>query len=226
MSQQINLLNLALLKKKDFFSALNLVIAASLSIGLVAVIFFVVQKQTAEAKRISTQSTAQLANLNEQLNSLRNAAIPKVKNPTLEKELNAIEAALLRRQQIAQMLQNSEFGNTDGYSAYLAALAKQRPENLWLTGFSIEGAGHDLVISGRTLEPELVPQYVTQLKREKIMQGKTFSTLQMERPLLPLPPSTNPNDVKKTQESAIYLEFQLHSTELKEKQDTSGGKVK
>ncbi|MFZ6817133.1 PilN domain-containing protein [Undibacterium sp. Ji22W] len=225
MSQQINLFNAALIKQKSFFSALNLLIGLVLSMLIVIAVFAYVRMQMTQIKKVSEQSASQLNAMTERVNSLRIGQLPKVKNPALEQELGMIEASLTRRNQIAQILQNSEFGNTDGYSAYLIAFARQIPANVWLTGFSLEGAGFDLTLQGRALQAESVPLYVTQLKREKIMQGKTFSMIQMDRPLLTLLESVAGTDNKKKSESAPYLEFQLHSSELKQKNEQAGVKT-
>ena len=225
MSQQINLYNASLLKRKSVFSAANLMIVLALNCVILMIGVTITRIQTSDMKKTAEQSSLQLKNLNDQAQSLRNSQAPKLKSPALENELRTIEATLMRRHQIAQILQNSEFGNTEGYSAYLSAFARQIPANLWLTGFSLEGAGYDLVLYGRTLQAELIPQYVSQLKQEKIMQGKSFSTLQVERPLLTLPLTAGPADPKKTAEPAPYLEFQLHSSEQKEKMLSDGVKM-
>jgi Tfp pilus assembly protein PilN len=227
MSQQINLFNPALLKQRNLLSANNLVWLVLGMLVIIAVVYFYLVTQTAKSNATAEVSAHQLRTLSEQLDSLRKAEVPKIKNVALENELRVIENSLLRRQHITEILQNSNFGNTDGYSAYLTAFARQIPANLWLTGFQLEGAGYDLVLQGRTLQPELLPLYVAQLKREKIMQGKTFSALQMHRPVLDgLASSVATNaatgtavagDAKKTASDAPYLEFELHSSEAKEK---------
>jgi Tfp pilus assembly protein PilN len=222
MSQQINLYNCSLLKRKSVLSATNLLIVFGLSIAILATASVVLRMRTAAMQKSAAQSSLQLKELTDQAAISRKAHSTKLKSPVLEQELRTIDALMLRRHQIAQILQNSEFGNTDGYSAYLTAFARQIPENLWLTGFSIEGAGYDLVLSGRTLLGELVPQYVSQLKQEKIMQGKSFSTLQLERPLLPI--ATSADQPPKKPEPAPYLEFQLHSSELKSNAQADGVK--
>lgn len=225
MSQQINLYNGSLLKRRSVLSAANMLIVLVLSIVILMIALTIVRMQTTDMKKSSEQSSLQLRKLSDQALILRNAQAPKLKNQALELELRTIEATLLRRHQIAQILQNSEFGNTEGYSAYLTAFARQIPANVWLTGFSLEGAGYDLVLYGRTLQAELVPQYVSKLKQEKIMQGKSFSALQVERPLLTLPATVSAADTKKTAEPAPYLEFQLHSSEQKEKMQSDGVKL-
>jgi Tfp pilus assembly protein PilN len=220
MSQQINLFNSSLLKKSTFFTPNNLIASLFGFLLLIVIGYFFLTMQTSKLKKAADLSAQQFQNLTEQVGSLRKAEAPKNKNVQLEAELLAIENSLRKRQRITEILQNTNFGNTDGYSAYLTAFARQIPANLWLTGFKLEGAGYDLVLQGRTLQPELLPLYVAQLKREKIMQGKTFSALEMQRPALEVVAasvSAAVADTKKTNNDAPYLEFELHSSEAKEK---------
>ena len=37
-------------------------------------------------------------------------------------------------------------------------------------------------LSGAVVNPQLVPAYIQRLGKENVMQGKTFSTLQMQQP--------------------------------------------
>lgn len=80
-------------------------------------------------------------------------------------------------------------------------------------------------VQGRTLQAELLPTFVTQLKREKIMQGKTFAALQMERPKLEEKTDAAAGKKVRGDELAPYLEFELHSMEAKATPSAGGGKT-
>lgn len=121
MSQQINLFNPTLLKRKDYFSAANLLILFAFSLCVIAISFVYLRSQVAQARSASEQASLKLTSMTNQVNALREARAAKIQNPALAQELTLIEASLLRRHQIAQILQNSQFGNTDGYSTYLSA---------------------------------------------------------------------------------------------------------
>jgi Tfp pilus assembly protein PilN len=226
MSQQINLLNTLLLKKRDSLSANNLLLVTMSVILLIVLVSAGVFLRTTQFKKTEDELAQQLSVLESQAAVLRASVSASAKDPKLEQEASAIEIEIQNREKIVGILSNSNFGNTKGYSAYLTAFARQIPNGVWLTGFSLDGAGNEISIQGRSLQGELVPLYVSQLKNEKIMQGKTFSALHMQRPQL-----VNVNaagatgiaaDAKKANEDAPYLEFDLHSTEVKEKAMTEG----
>ncbi|MBI3713436.1 MAG: PilN domain-containing protein [Burkholderiales bacterium] len=225
MSQQINLFNPELSPQQSHLNARNMLWCAVFLLVLAGGLHFYLNYFSVQSQRLLDNSTAQLKLMTSEITALRNSEVPKIKNTVLETELNDLMAALVRRQQIAGILNATDFGNTAGYSAYFTAFAKQIPANVWITGMRIEGAGHDLQVQGRTLQAELVPTFVAQLKNEKIMQGKTFAALQMERP--PLDEKAEASGGKKIRkdELAPYLEFELHSVEAKAPASVAGGKT-
>ncbi|MBY0574598.1 MAG: PilN domain-containing protein [Undibacterium sp.] len=225
MSQQINLYDPRLLKQKEVLTSSNIVGAFALSLALVAGIWGYLVIETSKQEQLLSQQTARVSVLTAQVTPLREMVAAKSKNPIYEKELRTIETAIQKRENIAQILRGSDFGDTGGYSGYLAAFAKQIPAGVWLTGFSLEGAGFDISIQGRAMQPAALAVYINQLKREKVMQGKTFAALQMNRPQIAVVASTASSALAptsstkstKTEEDAPYIEFELRSTEAKEK---------
>lgn len=215
MSQQINLFNASLMKKKQPFSASTLLQTMLVALLGVAAVSAYGYYQTAELKKMATAVSAQLKMTEEQAAKMRALAGAPAKNQELDDALSKLQDDLQKKRVVADILNAGDFGNTRGYSAYLAAFARQIPSGVWLTGLSIAGDGKDMSLSGRTLRPELVPEYVSQLKREAIMHGKSFATLKMSQPVLQ---STNQEAKKETRaERAAYLEFDLFSSDLAEK---------
>ncbi len=103
------------------------------------------------------------------------------------------------------MLKSGAIGNTEGYSEYMRAFARQSVNGLWLTAFDITGDGAQMSLSGAVLNPQLVPVYIQRLGKEKIMRGKTFATLQMQQP-----------KQEADRPVARYVEFNLRSTPASE----------
>lgn len=229
MSQQINLFNPIFLKQKKFFSALALVqIFALVLFGAVLLALYATY-QAAELKRNAEVVTAQLRIAEAQVTRVRAEAVAPVRDKALEEKLARLEAEIKSRQQIVDILQRSDFGNTKGYSAYLVAFARQIPAGLWLTGFDINAGGNEIGLQGRTLKPELVPQYVHQLTRESVMQGKSFGTLEMQLPqMLGSAVQAKVEAVKQAvgSEPAAYIEFDLRSNDAPEKNNAAGAKPK
>lgn len=181
MSQQINLFNPVFLKQKKYFSAMTMAQALGLillgSVALAGYAGF----RSFELKKEVAASAAQMAQAKAQLEQAKASFAPRQKSRTLGAEIGKAEAELAARSQALDTLQKDELGNKDGYSEYLRAFSRQIVPGLWLTGFTIHAAGKDISIEGRALQPELVPQYLTRLRSETSMQGKSFAAFDMRR---------------------------------------------
>jgi hypothetical protein len=182
VSQQINLYNPALEKKRELLSLRGLAFAWSCALVLV-VIAAAVGSLRASALRAELEKEAAARNSAQaEMSRLSAQLAGRSRDATLAADLARLEAELAGRNQAMQTLRGGIIGNTQGFSAYLRAFARQSFEGMWLTGFTLAGAGQDLELEGRALRPELVPDYVQRLSREAVLKGHAFSELQMRLP--------------------------------------------
>jgi Tfp pilus assembly protein PilN len=206
VSQQINLFNPIFLKQKKYFSAVTMVQALGLvllgSLLLVFYASFQLSSLTDEAKA----TAAQLRTAQGQLAKVTTEYGPRQKSASLAAELKQTEANVVSLQRVFDTLQKGEFGNTRGYADYLRAFSRQINDGIWLTGLSIHGAGIDIELKGRALQPEMVPAYITRLKRETVMQGKSFAALEMRDA------ESRSADKNGQRSGPGYIEFSLRSS--------------
>jgi hypothetical protein len=182
VSQQINLFNPIFLKQKKIFAALPMAKAlVALLIGVVAFALYAKQKVAALEKEAAA-STLQLADKRTRQGAAMVEFAPRQKDPALAERLAVAETELRALRKVASALHGGDFGNTDGYSPYFKALARQSLDGLWLTGVAITSAGNELELRGRALQPALVPAYFARLARETVMQGRSFASLQVSQP--------------------------------------------
>lgn len=222
MSQQINLYNPVFRKKGfSFTSATAMLYGVGVVVAVAVVIAFFedqrlrgVQAQAQAVEQAYKEATA----LNEQLT----AELTKQKpNAQLEVEILALDAKLQSRQEVIETLRSGVVGNTDGFSAYMRAFARQSIGGLWLTGFDIARAGNELAIEGRTLGTDLVASYLKQLNQEPAMQGRQFAAMRIHQPP-PEPVKTGagqkPDKDAKEQKPALprYLEFTISTMDIPE----------
>jgi hypothetical protein len=203
MSQQINLFNPVFLKQKKYFSVVTM-LQALLLIALGSAAFYgfaayqikQLARQSEEANKRYVAEQARLDNYKAQFS-------PQKSRQLLEKELRAAEAKVFAQQDVINMLKSGAIGNTNGYSGYMRAFARQVVNGLWLTGFSITGDAAQLSMSGAVLpdSPSLVPAYVQRLGREEVMHGKSFAALKIQRP------------AKMDGKPPRYVEFTLQSAD-------------
>jgi hypothetical protein len=206
MTQNINLLSSGFRKTAARYSFATL--AKSLGVALVALfaINFFLQYQVSGL-------TAQLRTMQEvlkdqrgQAEKLTGQAAARKPDAALEAEIAKLEGELSQARESMTAIKGSAFGTQQGFAEYLRAFSRQSLDGLWLTGFSISGAG-ELELRGRALRPELVPSYIQRLNGEKALAGRSFARFEMTRPL------GEPAAEKKAAQPARFLEFSLGTKE-------------
>jgi hypothetical protein len=206
MRQQINLFNPLFLKQKKHFSAHAMARASTLivlgSFAVVAYAGYQVSRLRNEAE-LTAQQLEQAQNQFKKINNEQT----KQKSKLLEDEIAKLGSDVKTLNKVLETLQTGELGNTQGYSDYLRAFSRQIVGGLWLTGFSIYGAGHEIGLQGRALQPALVPVYIGRLRQENVMHGKSFSTLEMQ-----VPQTDNV--------TAPYIEFNIRSSGIPKAEPT------
>lgn len=203
MSQQINLFNLDFRKRRELFTALMLAQALLVLLLLLAGVYVYQYRQMQMVSKQAGELAVQLEQERARLVKVSAEYAPRPRNEALEKRANELEQQLKEEEAVLEVLQGGSLGNTQGYSGYMRAFARQSVNGLWLTEFSIRGAGRDMVIGGRTLRPELVPAYIQRLNQEAVIQGGSFAALEMRQP------KVDPATDGKPALVPNYLEFRL-----------------
>ncbi|MCF8151875.1 MAG: PilN domain-containing protein [Burkholderiaceae bacterium] len=181
MSAQINLYHPRFLKQRDLLSLGNVLLVATALYLLLAAAGGWVWRDVQARQAKAAASEAALIALKRQVDVATRAAAGRKPSPQLAAELERAESQLGRRADIARLLEGGEIGGTDGFAEYFRGLARQAPQGLWLTGFTIGAAGADMEIRGRVLDPASLPDYIQRLGQEKAFQGRSFAALTMNR---------------------------------------------
>ena len=212
MSQQINLYNPIFLAQKKYFSAAAMLQA--LGLVLVAMLLFaaLAAHQTSELQGLLASLLRDAAREREQLVNLGKQFSDQGTSKKLEDDIVRVADQLRRRRELLTELTTNAGGNARGFSDYLAALARQRTQGVWLTGIEISGSANDLVIKGRALNSELVPIYVRSLSREPVFAGRALNSLQITaRQETPPPAPQGPEGSAAPAPRPLrYLEFTLN----------------
>jgi len=203
VTQQINLYNPGLLPQVDPFSGRVVL----LTLGGILLLSLLVYGWSAwDAARLADEQLRQqgeLTALQSDITRLAQESAARKPSSQLTAELESIEALLAGRNEVMTVLKGGSLGDTKGVSEYFRAFARETVDGLWLTGFSIVGAGSDISVEGRTLRAELVPGYIGKLRREEVLRGHGFGTLTVQLP----PEGVSPASRK----SPEFLEFRLSS---------------
>jgi hypothetical protein len=205
MSQQINLYNPALAPRVDLFSGRYILVGLG---SLLVVLLLAWGFAGFEASRVAAEERAlgvRLAGVQADVARLAQEVAARKPDAALERELADLEALLAARNQVMATLGSGALGDTRGVSEYFRAFARQRAEGVWLTGFSIGGAGDEIVIEGRTTDAQMLPGYLNRLRRETSLRGSAFESVTISQP--------PPRAATDGRAGALpeYLEFRLAS---------------
>jgi len=201
MSQQINLFNPIFLKQKKYFSVMTMLQALGLIVLGSMVFYGYAWYQVQQFARQAQEMTGRYATEQKRLVNFTNEYSPQRASQRMNDELKALEAEAAAQNDLLGTLKSGAIGNTQGYSEYLRAFARQTVSGLWLTGFDINGDGAQISLQGAVTAPQLLPAYIQRMNGEKVMRGKSFATLQMKQPKSAEGQST----------AHSYVEFSLHS---------------
>lgn len=205
MSQQINLYNPLFRRQKEYFSVRRMAqVFAVLVIGTALICAYAWYLSAQQRQRADEMAQRTLAT-QRKLTSATAQFGPRQASPILQEQVVRMEEQTASRRQILELMGRGELGNTRGFSGYLVALARQTLNGLWLTGFRVVGNGTDMAINGRVLQPELVPTFIDLLKKEPVLAGQTFSTLDIQLPL------AAPAVAGQAVAAPAYLEFSLRN---------------
>ena len=182
MKQQVNLYTPELRPRKQRLNAVTLLVLMVVVILVTAAFrgFGYWQNQQLE------KQVAQIERQNRQLSEANEAMAEQIEarkpDPELEKALERVTNTISRRQRLLQQVENLAINNHSGFSSRMAALARQVPGELWLTGLTLQSSPERLRLTGRTRVPDRVPLYLEQLGNELIFAGQTFRDFELMRP--------------------------------------------
>lgn len=182
MSQQINLFNPVFLTQKKYFSVLTMLQALGLIMLGAALFYAYALYQVEQLSKQADEMSKRYATEQVRLVNISNEYSPQRTRQLQEEELKRLEEQAAAQQSLLNLLKSGAIGNTEGYSEYMRAFARQSVSGLWLTAFDVIGDGSQMSLSGAALNPQLVPVYIQRLSKERIMQGKRFATMQIEQP--------------------------------------------
>ena len=182
MSQQVNLYHPIFRKQEKKFSALTMLQAAALVLAGIVLMYGYAAWQVRSLRHQAGPIDAQFSAATRQRDDLGRQLAARPVNPRYAKEVERLEGRILAVQYIRELARRDYFFGGDGYSSYFIAFARQGVSGLWLTGFTVTGAGEQIALEGRTEVPELVPQYLQKLSSEKLLAGTEFDAFQMTRP--------------------------------------------
>jgi len=180
MAQQINLYSPILLTQKRYFSAQTMVQALAVFVVLGGGLcgYWVWSLNTASEgfkKTLATQSR-ELERLQAAIKQGK-AGIGPVE-AAVTQDLQGRRAELLQREKLLQELQRGLFQPGWGHAARLQLVAESIPPQVWVT--EVKADDGQLDVSGFTLEPAALNEWVARLAASPLLQGQKLATVKVE----------------------------------------------
>ena len=98
-------------------------------------------------------------------------------NTLLTQEITRSQNILASLSRVIHLLTDKESDQTQGFSRYFSALARQSISDVWLTTIYINGQTNNLKLQGSTYIAEKIPVFIQKLHNEPVFQGKHFEQL-------------------------------------------------
>ena len=218
MRQYVNLLGPAFRKQRQLLTLGRTLMLVAFAAAVMAALQFHdayrlagLREELASARTLLKAQTAYTTRL-------KGEGAAKPGNTGLDAEVQRLEMELKAARDSMAVLEGGGLGNRSGFAGYFQAFSRQVLDGLWLTGFTVGGAG-EVAIQGRVITPDLVPAYIQKLNKEPVLQGREFSALEMRRPQ-----AAPAKDAASSAEAPPYIEFVLATVNVAEKNETAGVK--
>ncbi len=177
MSQQINLVNPLLLKKRYAFGlremglGLGLIVAGALAWG------GYLNYQAGMLETLATRQEARQAKAQQELDRL-NAAASRPASALLSERAKAMQAQVAQREALLASLERTLDTTSAGFAAPMRALAHGSVEGVWLNGFTL--APDYVKLEGSALQAGLLTAYIDRLGKQAPFAGMRFSGMEAE----------------------------------------------
>lgn len=181
MRQQVNLYRDDLRPQRaplQAGAALALVLLTVLLLVLVAVLQ---QRAVTGNESVLAGLTQQVASLASDVEKLATELAARRDDPRLEQELTRLDRSLEQRRRLLAEVETLVAREGGNFSAYLAALARQVPPELWLTRVELDLLSDQVLLEGRSRHGNLVPLYLEKLGNESVFEGRTFESFRLAR---------------------------------------------
>ena len=185
MPQQINLCTPILLTQKRYFSARTMAIAIGVFLVLGAALcgawVWNLDRATQSFQQSLTSHAMELESLKAAI--LRSQANAAPVDPALLAQLTERRNAVIQREKLKEALNEGMFRPGWGHSDRLTWVARSIPAPVWITEVRMDGSRFE--VSGFTLEPAALNNWVDKLSISPLMQGLKLATVKVENATAP-----------------------------------------
>lgn len=181
MPQQVNLFLPILRKNKESFTAQTLAMALVIVLiggsALSAAWVWNLKRASNSLQQTLDAQGNELASLRAALEAARASAGPE--QAALTQELTQLQAELQKRQAVRDSLGQGVVQSGQGHAARLRLVAQTIPASAWIAGLKTDS--DVLEVTGQTLAPEALNDWVARLAASPLLQGQTLNAVKVEQ---------------------------------------------
>jgi MSHA biogenesis protein MshI len=182
MIQQVNLYTHELRPRKERLQAGTAVGVLIIGLVLVACVAGFLTYENSVMANKASRLNGQNQQLEQAVAEFSAAVQARQPDAEVEEALNRVTQTLARRQRLLERVESLVLSEGRDFSPQLAALARQIPEDVWLTDVILESGSDRITIEGRSRDGALVPLYLENLGDEAAFTGRTFGVFRLSRP--------------------------------------------
>ena len=179
MNQQINLYLPEFRKDKDWLSVSAMLAITGVFLVLLAIASGVKYMGTFSIEDDIATREGELARASEATSALIESYGIQTEDPRLAVEIQQLEQNLVGKRALLEFLDGRYIGNVEGFSEYLADLARFHVSGLSLTRIDLQQGGSNVALRGEVSQAENVPLYLQSLSNGESYEGKVFGALRM-----------------------------------------------
>jgi hypothetical protein len=101
---------------------------------------------------------------------------------TLDARIAALGASIGSKTQALEQLRAESTSHGASFAARLEGLARQHVEGVWLDHLTLGGSANAMSLSGTTVSPTLVPEYLHNLASDPALRGAQIDEFVIEQP--------------------------------------------
>lgn len=181
MNQQINLYQPMFRKQRVVFSARTTLLLALGFLVLLALWWLLLDQRVDSLATELERQQATEQRLAERLTQLTTELSERQPDPVLVDQVERLRQRVQTLQQSRELVRRRIPEQPIAVSARLAALGRQHPSGLWLTGIEIADNGHRISLDGRILNAALLPEFLEHLGDEAVFSGQAFRRLKIDQ---------------------------------------------
>jgi hypothetical protein len=179
--QQINLYQPMYRQQKKIFSAVTMLQIGGFFLVVLSAAYGYNVHSLSPFRAELAKTSAEFDRIAQSIERVRAVAPGQTEVKLLEREIARLSTELENGRRLKQALATGSFGNTEGFSRHFEALARGHVDGAWLTRIAIGRGGNHLDLSGKTIDPELVPLYIRRLGESPVFRKRGFNLLELAR---------------------------------------------